>query len=171
MGTLSAADLEEASTGRTLLWDAALQDWQKNPWFGNGWGSFFFAWPGGRTTSILAHNELFQLLCEVGLLGAIAFVGVELSSFVTSFKVARRVMDMEEATDIDRDLVTFACAYQVFELVYGYSTGTLLQPSYVFVPYFLAIGIAFSYFYWLKADEQNSQNGLPANREVRLHDS
>lgn len=142
LGSVSARNLAELTTGRTFLWEFALKGWRDHPVFGNGWNSFSFIWPtGGESTH--AHNELFQLLYCGGVIGlAIALVAVT-ASLKTSFDVLRCF-----ATDRVRDerylFLLLAVGGQVFSLTYAFTTGTLFSTTFTFVPYLYFVAVGFS---------------------------
>lgn len=68
-------------TGRTRIWEAALLEWQANPWFGYGPNLFNpeHRMRIGMLFAFHAHNQFIQSLAQsgiVGLLGLLLFLGV-----------------------------------------------------------------------------------------------
>ena len=88
VGTFDSGDMAETTSGRIFLWNAAINGWLASPIIGNGWGSFHYVWPGGNA-SIYAHNEILQLLNDVGAVGLVLFVVLVLSSFALAFNNVR----------------------------------------------------------------------------------
>jgi O-antigen ligase len=59
---------QEASAGRTYLWQIGIKMWLESPVFGNGWTAFSSA------NNVAVHNTFLLYLIELGLIGAILFV-------------------------------------------------------------------------------------------------
>lgn len=76
-GVLGALGRDTTLTGRTSIWQAAIQGWETRPWFGIGWGMFGtdpvlsqiqigdYKW-----VRIHAHDGYLQVLTELGVVGA-----------------------------------------------------------------------------------------------------
>jgi O-antigen ligase len=60
------------STNRTNVWERAFYEYQKAPILGNGWYYTFDRFGDTRTTN--AHSSYIQILVELGLVGACAFL-------------------------------------------------------------------------------------------------
>jgi O-antigen ligase len=63
-------------TGRDVIWEITLREWQANPWFGYGptlWDPEFRL-AHGLLFAGHAHNQLFQTLGEAGVIGLTAFL-------------------------------------------------------------------------------------------------
>lgn len=141
MGTFEANDVAESTSGRTYLWSAALAGWEKSPVIGNGWGSYRYTWPGGNY-EIYAHNEIFQLMYDVGIVGlvfalllVIGSIGLSWRNLKGANEFAVRLSAWEKAA------AYFAFAFQVFVLSYAFTTGGLLQQPMIFISFFLTVGI------------------------------
>lgn len=141
-GTFDTADMAEATTGRTYLWKEAIRGWLERPFFGNGWGSYAYFWPGGNV-SVYAHNELLQLLHDVGIVGALVFVWLTLASLILAFRNATRLTDrFGLQPDSLRAAACFSLSLEVFCLTYACTTGALFQLPLIFIPYLLVVGMS-----------------------------
>ena len=140
--SVSATSAAELTTGRTFLWEHAIEGWKDSPIWGNGWNSFIYLWPTGQE-STHAHNEVFQLLYSSGIVGtSVALVAVT-ASYKTAIDVLRN-WDANSHSD-RRFLVSLvAVGGQTFSIIYGFTTGTLFSTSFTFIPYlyFVALGFA-----------------------------
>lgn len=136
-------NLDDLTSGRTFLWAEALAGWQEAKLIGNGWGSFYVEWPNGRTVSVIAHNELLNILYEGGLVGLMLFSTPAIIALAAAFHGTITLIRVKPPRS---SLVAMgSClAIQGFLLIYGFTTGELLAKSYTFVPYLLSIGMAYS---------------------------
>ena len=144
VGLFGSEDIAETTSGRTFLWATAIADWQQSPIIGNGWGSFVYVWPGGNL-SIYAHNELLQLLNDVGIIGLAFFIIIAGASLGTAYS-NMKLLCLCEGED-NSTLVTasyFSFMFEIFMLSYSCTTGSLLQAPIDFIPYFLAVAISVS---------------------------
>ena len=74
-----AGNIVEPNNPRIDLWRAALQQWQLEPVFGTGSGTYRFYGRQFRTERMQndpvdVHNDYLHLLCEYGLVGAVGFL-------------------------------------------------------------------------------------------------
>jgi hypothetical protein len=79
---------DEISTGRTLLWQAALDEWTRSPLAGNAFAGFgrFGTPPPGIGGNVTAHNYPINILWKGGLLFAIPFAAFILITLRDAFK-------------------------------------------------------------------------------------
>jgi len=75
----SRTNIFDYKNARLLLWRAALQQWQLNPLFGTGSGTYFYYGRMFRASQmqgdpVYTHNDYLQLLAEYGLVGAALFL-------------------------------------------------------------------------------------------------
>jgi exopolysaccharide production protein ExoQ len=88
-------------TGRTYIWDFALQHIQTRPLLGFGYSVFWLpeapfsdefasqeSW-----VSPSAHNQLLDLLLGIGFIGTFFFVASLVKIFLLSFKIAYKATD------------------------------------------------------------------------------
>ena len=149
VGTFDSGDMAETTTGRIFLWNAAIKGWLASPIVGNGWGSFRYVWPGGNA-SIYAHNEILQLLNDVGVVGLVLFAALALSSFVLAFNNVRYAVQTNAEDSTIRVSAYFSFALQLFLLVYSCTTGGLLQQPLIYISYFFAVAIGLALRYSLR---------------------
>lgn len=76
-GALALLGRDATLTGRTNIWAAATDAWLTKPWLGVGWGSFesdstvsYFQYLHYGWVRSHAHSGYFQILAELGILGA-----------------------------------------------------------------------------------------------------
>lgn len=138
--TFDSGSLQAATSGRTLVWEFAINGWSDRPWLGNGWASYVYIWPDGKQRSIHSHNAILNALYEVGVVGAVLLIVATLVSFVVTVKLILRI----RATSVDsfRFPLYFALGMQTFSLLHAYTSEELLRNFYSFVPYLLAVSIA-----------------------------
>ncbi len=137
--TFESGNVEETTSGRILLWSAAINGWLSNPLFGNGWGTFYYLWPGGNR-SIYAHNELLQILHDTGIIGLTLFLILIISSLVLAYRNVKRI----RANVIGGALLSvsyFAFAFEVFMITYSCTTGGLLQEPLIYMMWFFSVAI------------------------------
>lgn len=144
LGTVGHEDTDGTLLTRFVLWQYALSTFSQHPIFGQGWGTFAYFWANGETT-LIAHNELLNLLVEQGLIGAILFTGMAIYSMIDSAKLAVGCQD----DDLKAYLIGSFCI-QLFSIIYGYSSGTLFSYEINFVPYFIALCILASCKYSIR---------------------
>lgn len=86
--------LHPSSNPRFLMWQSTLSMWLQAPWFGQGLGSWTYAYPQFRnihetgTAGFFAHNDYLQLLQEGGLTTLLFFVAAITLALVASVKAA-----------------------------------------------------------------------------------
>lgn len=61
-------NMQEASAGRTYLWDIGYNMWIESPIFGNGWTAF------KSTTGAAIHNTILEYMIGMGLVGSGVFI-------------------------------------------------------------------------------------------------
>lgn len=142
VGTFESGDIAETTTGRIYLWETALAGWWQSPIMGNGWGSFVYVWPGGNL-SIYAHNELLQLMNDVGLVGLLLFVLLALGSLRIAYANVKWINAEKDAIGTTMKCAAyFPFAYEIFMLTYACTTGSLLQAPIDYIPFFLAVAMS-----------------------------
>jgi O-antigen ligase len=70
--------IADSSDVRLALWQAAMREFQLQPWTGTGAGTYFiygrkFRGPSVQMDPVYAHNDYLQILAEFGLAGAVLF--------------------------------------------------------------------------------------------------
>lgn len=137
--TFNTTDLAELTSGRTLLWEAAIAGWREKPIVGHGWGSYEYLWPGGTQSSFHAHNAVLNTLYEAGTIGTVWFVIAVAVTLVQSFRVVRRAKDLGGS---ERQVSAyFALMVQVFLVLYSFTSGELLTSAYTIAPYIVSVAI------------------------------
>lgn len=134
----TASSLEESTTGRTFLWDRAIQLWSESPIFGSGWGTYRYYWVDGyQGVSIAAHNVFLQLLAEVGIVGLVLFLIPSLSILFGLFKTVSQLARGDNRQYDFNDAATFfAFLFQVYFFIYCF-VGAPLYDFESFPVYFV----------------------------------
>lgn len=83
-------DLNEASAGRTMLWEFAYNLWKESPLLGRGWNSFQI------TTGVASHNTYMEYLVSLGLFGFVLIMVFWSKLFLFFFKSRRFVFESSE---------------------------------------------------------------------------
>lgn len=122
---------EDATNGRNLLWDRAIDLWKEKPITGNGWGTYRYYWEGrSDVVTRSAHNVYLNLLSDVGVIGFAVFLIAAVPPFIGLWKVSSSY----KLFDVDSKMIIyFAFAYQIFFFIYCISGSPLYDiESYIF---------------------------------------
>lgn len=125
------------TSGRSLFNEILIEEFKKNPIYGQGPRADYFAFQNAGLKLTEAHNDYLQVLTSYGVFGGL----VLLFCFVFQIK---RISKLQSITKIEKNLkITF---YTLFiPLILFMATDTVLRMSYSFINYFFAIaGIFFS---------------------------
>ena len=86
---------------RYIIWEKALNIFKKHPLIGCGLNNFIYLFPAENSSYIekysiykhyagqftnATHNDVFQVLCELGILGGLLFIWLILGSIIRSYK-------------------------------------------------------------------------------------
>lgn len=97
-----------AFEGRLEIWAAALKIFQANPLWGTGAGSFPVYYNKIRTEAgtygTFAHNDIIQIMCDMGLIGLIIWC----IFYIRSFKTAGRMGQAAAGCVLIQSLVSFS---------------------------------------------------------------
>lgn len=136
----TSGNADELLSGRTYLWQHALDQWTNKPIFGQGWASYKFSWIDGGTpvVSVAAHCVLLQLLAETGLFGLslaiIPFIILIKGAFETS-------IHLDSYSAGTRSLVLASAGIVAFFILYSFC-GNPLYDS----PMFISMLAIFSFY-------------------------
>ena len=145
---VASKDSDDATSGRGPLYELAIEQWEKNPILGNGWGAYVSAshekFGAGTYGSdyIHAHDDYLELLCDMGLLGTVVYVAFLIWLIKSTYRIRNRGYFQK-----------FSFAYTIFFMLYGI-TGTPLYIISNFV--FLLVTILIKE----KEDEKNRRNDI-----------
>lgn len=159
----SASTLEESTTGRTVLWNRAIQLWNESPVFGSGWGTYRYYWTNGfNGISTAAHNVFLQLLAEVGVIGLIIFLipSLQVLFGLTKSAIQLKREDGRQYDSIDAAIL-FAFLFQVHFWVYCFFGGPLYDFETFPVYFVLSCGV------WYATNGQQRSSGKKALAETR----
>lgn len=143
---LETSEAGNIEMGRDVLRGIALELWNSNPLFGIGWDSYKYLYRD--MTGVLAnvHCVYLQLLCEVGIIGALPFFVFFIISIVKAIFLLRKMILKNEEDSTKKIALIYSVFIQVFFLLYCF-TG---NPLYDFPTLFTyVIGCTMSEHYWL----------------------
>lgn len=116
----------DITTGRTDLYEIAVEMFKKEPIIGNGYGSFArmmnFKFAG-------VHNDYLQILSEGGIVGLILMLGFNLSCYIYSIKAIK-------ITNYENIYAKMSFMFQTFILIYSF-TGLPRYDYEVMTLYFI----------------------------------
>lgn len=141
---ISSSENGDVTAGRGPLFALAVSLFKQKPIFGWGWGSYQYLYYQfiGKNQYVFqyrhAHNIYLQLLCEVGIVGFIAFC----IFFVWQLYKALKLYNDYRKGNISlpstaQSVLPFAVYNQLFFLMYG-MTGNPLYDVIVLFPYLLS---------------------------------
>lgn len=122
---------DDFSNGRFVLYESAIQMFQKNKLFGTGWTTFRYAY----TRYVDVHNVYLQLLCETGITGVVVFFIAFIATYVSTIKVLNTYKSLGT---VQYKYMLFSLYLQTYILLYSL-TGNALYNYYIFFFYFLAV--------------------------------
>lgn len=85
---IAAADLDRITTGRTKIWEVAIQEWRSRPFVGNGFSGFgrFASVPAEFKVNTTAHSYMLNALWKGGLVFLLPFLFFIGSSLFLAYK-------------------------------------------------------------------------------------
>lgn len=140
--TVASGDVTQ---NRVIFWNLALQWFREHIFFGIGWCQFQNMCL--RTTQYAAHvhNVYLQLLCEVGIVGSIIYVGWMVFNLFSAIRLYQGIRKKEYfVSKEDEYLMAFALCFQLFFLLYCI-TGNPLYDEEMYIPYFMSCSICVFY--------------------------
>lgn len=130
--------------GRAQLYEEAIKLFRESPIIGNGWGGYknYVQYTVGANYSseyakMNTHNIYLQLLCETGVIGFSAFVGLIIYNLRKAIKIIKKlvILNYVPKTFIVNALVLLFI--QIFFVLYGF-TGNPLYDAPMYMPYMLS---------------------------------
>lgn len=134
-----SSDKEDVMHGRDYLYEMAWKKIEKDPFIGQGWGSFkkTVDYHGGATD---VHNVYLQLWAECGIGVLILYVIMLLSLIIKTVRLTRFYGTLGEKYKIVVDSLRFSFCVQGFFIMYCF-TGNCLYNIDFFSMYILAVSI------------------------------
>ena len=140
-------NLEDPTNGREDLWMQTIEIWKKNPLFGIGAGSLMAVY------ELSSHNVFLQVLAEMGILGAAAYVLMLYFAFRDSYKSFKLIL-ADDALSLDEKINYEASLYmQVVFIVYSVFGNPLYGISFV-LPYVFFVAQLKSYSMYRRKQAQ-----------------
>ena len=153
---LEAASEKESGSTRVYFWLAAI-DMAKDHPFGNGASGFIYYAPyyipdsidTGKSRNRAVHSTWFEVLSEIGYLGAISFSGMIFYSFVTIFRTTK-VLQAQNKSEQYFKVIAIGCGLFCFVI-----SMTFLNRFRAEILYWLVLYTAVAYnIYVLKSTEK-----------------
>ncbi len=123
----------DVTNGRIPLYQLALDEFFEHPVFGNGWGSYKYAFDAsdiaGTRGNMDTHNVYLQLLSESGIVGFGVFVSIFIYVLVTNI----RLIHSEKREPCNLTLLIFALGMQLFFLMYCITGNPLYDVQILFI--------------------------------------
>lgn len=135
---------EDITNGRSKLYAYAVQKFIENPIFGIGWGQFKVMVVGAVTfeTELDVHNIYLQLLCETGIVGAVAAITPMIVFLVMTIKLVLKSRKLNiPLFSADKQVLLYSLGYQLFFLTYGITGNPFYDYNYT-IMYFIALAIS-----------------------------
>ena len=146
-GLFGALGRDVTLSGRTLIWNAVLEQIWPHPWLGYGYGAFWLGWAGESGQVWLSivtllgfvpphsHNGFLDLWLVLGLLGVYVFAFGFLLAFLRAISCARVSRTTEGLWPL---------TYMTFMLMYNLTESAILQNHNVFWVLYVAIVLSTS---------------------------
>ena len=118
-------------TGRTDLWNAALESILRHPWLGYGFNAFWAGMEGGSASVILSvgwyvrhsHNGFLDLSLDLGMLGLATFLAGYVVLSKRALQILRRVPGPGSH---------WCCAFLCLMLLYNLDESSILMQNNIF---------------------------------------
>lgn len=122
---------KDISNGRNELYKAAIKLFKKNYIVGIGWGEF--AKYGKKIITIVTnvHNIYLQLFCEIGIIGAVSYIGILLWNLITTY-------NMWKWEGKRSSILSFSIMLQLYILLKGVVDNSLYYDNF-WIIYVLAL--------------------------------
>lgn len=133
----NGSDIIGLTSGRTVIYERAIQLWSQNKWFGIGWENFrnIGAYGSSEYTTWFnhfdVHNCYLQILCETGIIGAAIFLSILIPTLIYAIKILRKNPTQH---------IKFSEAYFIFFWIFVLTEPCLYTDSYVI---FLTLVLAY----------------------------
>ena len=132
-------DFVGITNGRIMIYQNALDLWKDNIWLGIGWGNFKYIvseseWYYGFDV----HNCYLQILCETGIIGAIAFYTLTMLSVA---KIKFLLNELKDMSGKNQNTTLLIAYIQIFFLLYSI-TEPILYEYTDYILYFVCINIS-----------------------------
>lgn len=130
--------------GRSQLYEEAIKLFKQSPIIGNGWGAYknYVQYTVGvnyvsEYAKMNTHNIYLQLLCEIGVIGFSAFIGLIIYNLMKAIKVLKKIVTLNYIHKIFSLNAVALLFIQIFFVLYGF-TGNPLYDAPMYIPYMLS---------------------------------
>ena len=134
------------TSGRTGMWDVAIEIFNNNKITGIGFANFGvytgYYYTNGNTWAglFLTHNIYYGLLCETGIIGTVLMLLFIIIALISTLKFLRRIR--KHKNEISH-LVYYSLLLQIWFIIYGF-TGNGIYDNNEFLMYIFSVSIIFS---------------------------
>lgn len=145
------------SSGRNLLWALALDVFNKNKWYGIGFGCFpqYTAqyYRGNSHAGIWhPHNIYYGLLSNVGIIGTTLFLAFMIVSIILTISVMKRAYNIGNR-GLKR-IAMYSLMIQLWFVIYGYSGNGIFDTNEMYF-YIMAVSLMYSATICVQKGEYN----------------
>jgi len=134
----------DVTTGRTELWAMGIADFASSPILGHGW--FWFKYNNIFGEKYHVHNCYIQWLCELGIIGSLAFFGFVIRSYTHIVKMVKGFRTgIYWFSDFHKIILTTALLYETYFLLYAFAGTSFYEPECLLPYVFLS---AMSEYIW-----------------------
>lgn len=134
----------DVTTGRTALWGMGLTGFFSSPVLGHGW--FWFKYNNVFGEIYHVHNCYIQWLCELGIIGSLAFFVFVVKSYTHIVKMVKGFRtERYRFTDFHKVILVTALLYETYFLLYSFAGTSFYEPECLLPYVFLS---AMSEYIW-----------------------
>ncbi len=137
-------DAGDITANRTMFWALAKDLFMQHKLIGVGWSQFQAYSSTVLSYAAHTHNIYLQLLCEVGIIGTVVYLGWFVYNYINAAKLYKFMRKNAIGSGYALRLVGFSLCFQTFFLLYGF-TGNPLYDEEVYILYFISCSIGIYY--------------------------
>jgi exopolysaccharide production protein ExoQ len=114
-------------TGRTVIWNTAIEGIGRQPWFGHGFSSFW-----GRSMAH-SHNGYLDILLDIGIVGLLLFAGMLTQTLSRALQLFQRGISVDAKWPVM--FLLFFVTYNIAE------SSVFRQRTFLWIP-FVSIAVS-----------------------------
>lgn len=147
-------------SGRTQLWEMAIEKISERPWLGYGYQGFWQ--DGGEATMIWrsegyrpphAHNGFINISLDLGLLGLFLFVMILAITYLRAIAWSRSGKTITELWPI---------SFVTFIFLYNQSENTIIAQNFIFWVLLVAVSLSMKPRRWIDHEQTNQYQATPS---------
>lgn len=153
-------------SGRTYLWEAAIEKIQQRPWLGYGYQAFWqssggaeYVWTAVKYKASHSHNGFVNIALDVGLVGLFFFVTSVLTMYIRGVAWLRMGNSFAELLPV---------LYASFLLLYNQTESTIIEHNSIFWILHVTITLSIGYYRKLTPEEKASREYLSGANKLAI---